>query len=336
MASPVGYLQPVLDRPGQFYPNPTMTLTAEGTGFLPGDLVPFDATSWRVVEFDPTAPEVTYIPPTPGTGYGPRVEVVVTALPPTAVMATVWRTTARRRVMVRGGVGRSVVGGLVVVDPEPPLDRPMSYSTEIFDENGESLGFLKSAAITIPSEGKVWVHNVLVPSRAIVYQPLQGAFGHQVRSTPSELYTPDGGGLPRWVGGGRSGLQNIDLSGFTGTAADATALDAMLGNTYDPDDGTIPILVFRCPGTYRVPGTLIVAVDVSDAWARDAAAGGEKVTWALTGDEVSPPFPGLAEPALTWDDVAAAYPQGWSQVRARYSSWMDLARDYSLAGLAGN
>jgi len=259
---------------------------------------------------------------------------VVTGIPPVAVTATVWRHAQGRRFKVRGGVRRSVAGGLVVVDPEVPLDVQVSYVTEIFDTAGGSLGFLSAEEILVPSHGLVWVQNVLAPSRAIVYRPLADAFGHLLRSTPTGLYTPEGMGLPRATYGTRSGLQDVNLSGFTGTLEEGAALDAMLGDPYDPGDGTVPILVFRAPSMYPIPGTFIASVERSDAWVRNRSSGGQKRTWDLVGTEVEPPFPGLAEPVLTWDDVAAAYAAGWDQLPAHYAGWLEVSRDYSLARFA--
>lgn len=323
---------------GLYVPHKSMALTPDGN-HTSGELV-LSTTHPGYFEFtgiDPSRPRLRYLPPV--GGYGPRVEVRVDWF--RWDRANVWRIVEGRRSLVRGGVNRSTVGGLTIVDAEVPFGRPVTYQAGLEFEDGSG-GFSPAETITLDESvmgadyGKVFLHNVLAPSRSIEYRPLAGAFGELKRSTPGDRYTPQGTGLPRWVGGTRSGLQNVDLSGYTGTLEDAATLERMLGDPYDPDDGTIPILCVRTPPLYRIPGALIVVVEESTARPLTQSQSGTGTLWPLVGNEVEPPFLGLVEPAVTWADIAARFPgpTGAREYAAIYSSLKEMARDYSLSGLS--
>lgn len=332
MSMPPGYLQPVVESPGLFYPNPTMQPTSDGN-FFPGDLIRYDANSWLVLEFDPTTPTLTFIPAQPPPGYGPRVEVLVTNAPPVAASGTLWRHAGGQRSRVRGAVRKSLASGAFsAVDSEVPFDIPVTYVTEIFDADGNSLGFLASESVTVPSNGDVWVHNILEPSKSIRWVFTDSALQALTEGNPGGTYTPEGQTLPRWVGGQSSGLIGVALNGSTYTLKDADAFGAMFGTREEPK---VPILVFRGPPTLLLPGTFVTVIGSRTRLPQNVAwGGGEWVRWDIVGDEVEPPFAGLSEPVVELRDVEAVY-DTLAQIEAAYSSLLDIARDYSLAGAAG-
>jgi hypothetical protein len=320
---------------GLYRPNASMQVTANGN-FTPGDLaesVKFPG-YFEFEEVDPTVPQLTYLPPL--GGFGPRVEVFIEEMARPRV--DVWRTVAGRRSLVRGGVGRATGGGLLLVDSEVPFGVPATYQAGVEFEDG-SADYSPPATITLDAAtmgadwGKTFVHNVLGPSRGIEYRPLADAFGELNRETPGDLYTPQGRSKPQWVGGARSGLQDVNLSGYTETQLEADRLDRMLGNPDDPDDGTIPILVFRTPPSYPIPGTFVCVVEKSSARPLARTQSGEGVLWPLVGTEVEPPFEGLSEPVVTWSDVAARYPEAADYAAAYPTINLHMSRDYSLSAL---
>jgi hypothetical protein len=276
-----------------------------------------------------TAPVLSFLPGDPVRHLAPRVELVGTLFPPNAVTATYYRSDGSRTWKVRGGVDRSVAGGVALIDWEAPFGVPVMYRAEMFDENGVSIGFTDSATITL-DVSDVWVQHVLEPSIAVLWSFTDRAVAELSRPTPGGFAQVEGAAVQKWVGSRRTGLTGVNLSGVTEDLADAAVFDSMFG-TYE--QARIPILVFRAPPLLRLPPTFVAQVDVVRQ-PMSIATVPEFDVWELQGTEVEPPAVGLVEASLTWDDLAAAY-STWDEVAAAYGSWLDASRDYSLAGLAG-
>jgi hypothetical protein len=276
-----------------------------------------------------TAPVLTFLPGDPGSHLAPRVEVVATLFESGAVTATFYRSDGSRTWTVRGGVRRSVAGGVALVDWEAPFGVPVTYRAEQFDAAGLSMGFTDSASIVLNID-EVWVQHVLEPSIAVLWSFTDDAIAALERPAEGSFMQVEGAAVAKWVGSRRTGLTEVNLSGVTETLTDAAVFDSMFGTYEQP---RIPILVFRAPPILRLPPTLIAQVRVVRAPMSIATVPDFDV-WVLKGTEVEPPAVGLVEATLTWDDLAAAY-GSWDEVAAAYSSWLDASRDYSLAGLAG-
>lgn len=276
-----------------------------------------------------TAPVLTFLSGNAVAHTAPRVELVAREFAANAVTATFYRSDGTRTWTVRGGVSRSVAGGVALIDWEAPFGVPVSYRAEQFDSAGLSVGFTDSASIILDID-EVWVQHVLEPQIAVLWSFSDDALASIERPTDGSFMQVEGAAVQKWVGSRRTGVTDVNLSGVTENLADAEIFDSMFGTYEQP---RVPILVFRAPPLLRLPPTLIAQVQVVRAPLSIATVPDFDV-WVLRGTEVEPPAIGLVEATLTWDDLAAAY-STWDEVAAAYSSWLDASRDYSLAGLAG-
>lgn len=276
-----------------------------------------------------TAPALTFLPGNAATHVAPRVELVAREFAANAVTATFYRSDGTRTWTVRGGVSRSVAGGVALIDWEAPFGVPVTYRAEQFDSAGLSIGFTDSASIILDTE-EVWIQHCLEPSIAVRYNPTDKALEKLEHGQDGSFLTVLGAPVATWIGSRRTGLENIDLAGWTDTFEQAAILSSMLGTYEQP---RVPIVVFRAPPKYQLPPTLVAVIELVRV-PFDTPFGGEINKWSMTATETNPPAIGLVEATLTWDDLAAAY-STWDEVAAAYSSWLDASRDYSLAGLAG-
>lgn len=276
-----------------------------------------------------TAPVLTFLPGDAANHLAPRVELVATLFAANAVSATFYRSDGSRTWTVRGGVRRSVAGGVALIDWEAPFGVPVSYRAEQFDASGLSVGFTDSASIVLEID-EVWVQHVLEPSIAVLWSFSNDAIDSLERPAEGNFMQVEGAAVAKWVGSRRTGLTDVNLSGVTENLTDAAIFDSMFGTYEQP---RVPILVFRAPPVLRLPPTLIAQVQVVRSPLSIATVPDFDV-WVLKGTEVEPPAVGLVEATLTWDDLAAAYGT-WDEVAAAYSSWLEMSRDYELAGLAG-
>lgn len=259
----------------------------------------------------------------------PRVEVLLTGLP--AGTVTVRRQADGRTFDVRGGVRISTVGGAVsVLDFEAPFQTPSVYRAEMFNPAGDPIGFSPSATTTL-DVADYWIQQPLDPSLAVRLNLRGDAGGSVSRPAPGEVVWAEGATAGTWFGGRRRGVVNISLDAVTDTLEDATMLSSIFG-TYETEQ--IPIACIRTPpGLLRIPRVLFAVIPEPDEEDMTVRFGGTQTIFRLRGTEVQPPTPGLVTPLVTWDDLAAAYPGGWSAVAAAYPDWLTASRDYSIAGL---
>lgn len=331
-----GYLAPDPQRAGLYLPNGTMVPTADGN-YTTGNLIedPDNPGLYLFGPLDPTVPQLQYLPPLGNGSYGPRVEVLVREFP--YEFANLYRISGGNRVLVRGGVQRPTSGGLVVVDSEVPFGVPVTYQAGVEFEDGSGV-FTAASTITLDRSvmgadyGKSWVHNVLEPSRSLEYIFTGDALSALTRTNPGTTHTPEAE-MAMWMGAGQSGLQGVNVSGSTYTLEDHAILAGMFGT---PQIRKLPILVFRGPPELLIPGTFFAVVPERSEVPHNVASGiNEWVEWRMSADEVQPPFPGLAEPSVSWADVAARYPTA-SGYASAYPTFLDMSRDYSLVGLGDN
>lgn len=335
-----GRLQRNTQSSGLFIANRSMEPVGDGN-FTPGDLVedPNNPGYFLFNVSNPTPPELTYLPAMGNGSYGPRVEVLIREFP--YAIANLWRITDGDRVLVRGGVERQTSGGLLVVDSEVPFGVSVTYQAGVEFEDG-SVVYSEATTITLdrevmgPDYGKAFVHNVLEPSRAMEHVFTGDALGALTSGNTGGTYTPEGAQRALWMGAGESGLYGVNLSGSTYTLEDERLFREMFGTR---QVRKLPILVFRGPPELLLPGTFFAVVQERTRVPHNVASGlTEWVEWRMTGDEVEPPFPGLAEPVVTWSDIAARFPgpTGAVDYGDAYATFLDIARDYSLVGLADN
>ncbi len=273
--------------------------------------------------FEPTLTAQTDFSPVP------RVEILFASVPAEAVTATVYREVDGVASRVRGLIGVFASGGFAGVDTEPPFGVTLEYRAELFDADGLTLGFTDSSAVAVLYSGTV-IQSPLDPSRAASVTMLRGAAQNLRREDLGELVQPLGRERPVWVGFGRSGLREVDLSCVTFTDADADALLRVFG---DYGDAQLPIVCFRTSLPMGLPRPFFALVRSPARNFVDAHVGGSAVEWRLSADEVSAPAPALAGPTLTYLDMENTYAD-YEAAEAAYLTYLDAESDFSLAGFA--
>lgn len=294
----------------------------------------------------------------PDAGRGPSVEVLVTGLSGVAAI-TVTRTARNRPMQVRGMVRLPVSGAVSRIDFEVPFNAVVSYRAEMFDEGGVSLGFTEPAVLgetytgIAPADDLVplgslypeesmsgagvisqytWMHNPLAPEGAVRVKALDTSAAQLSRPVPSTVIYPRGRRVGVVVSEPRRGLAGFVFDIFCETTEDADKLQAMLG---DYTSTTVPVLCLR-PGldfNARVTSPLFLGVEDMIEEDLNVRRGGSNVAQRITGDEVSPPVPGLFIPLLTYADLNAYY-STYAAFNNDNASYLAASRRYELAGSA--
>ena len=290
--------------------------------------------------------------------YGPRVEVVVTGLGSVAAI-TVTRSASGRSHQVRGLVRAPVSGAVSRIDFEVPFNVPVSYRAELFDAAGLSVGFtdavslpdvirglapsvlLAPSAALAPGEQVVgtgvvsdytWMHNPLSPEGAVRVNVLASSAQQLSRPVPGSVLYPRGRRVGVMVSEARRGLSGVVFDVTCESDSDADRVQAMLG---DYSSTTVPVLCVRGGRDFEARiafplflGALdIVEEDVNVKW------GGGVTNQRISGDEVSPPVPGLFIPLLTYADLNAFY-STYATFNSDNASYLAGSRRYELAGSA--
>jgi hypothetical protein len=289
------------------------------------------------------------------------VEVYFPELAPTTATVTVYRSAVGREFEVRGAVEAATAGALTRIDFECPFNIPVSYRAEMFDADGLSLGFTDPATLGDVYEGLVpeedlppeedlypfsefvgtglvsadsWLHNPLDPQGAVRVQAVDGSARFLNRPINGRISRPLGRRVGVMLSQGRNGLTDFTYDIHCDDLETADKVQAMLG-TYTST--AVPTLCLRVGGDesrLRIPQPLFLGVLNIAEEMMDVQYGGEWTIQRMTGDEVSPPVPGLFVPFLTNADLKAFYATN-AAMKAAYASNIDMARDYSLAGFAG-
>lgn len=261
----------------------------------------------------------------------PFVEVFLEELIPDAAFVTVYRLASGREFQMRGAVMAPTAGSFTRVDFEVPFNRPVTYRAELFDADGNSLGFTDSASINL-AVVETWMHNPLNPRGAVKVQ-LSGESANRIlRPTPGVVSRPKGRRVGVVLSEPRQGITGLFLDVRTESAADADLVQAMFG-----DDGQPPVLCIRVGSEYgvmRVPQPLFLSAlsvpenDVTYQW------GGGEISHPIEGDEVDPPIPGLFVPLLTAADINVSFLTA-AVLNSSHLTAADVNRRYDLAGAAG-
>lgn len=253
-------------------------------------------------------------------------------LPVGTARLRMYRFSEGRTWLVRGGV--DVAPGVAALDFEVPFRTPAMYRAECFDAAGVSLGFTETSEITV-AVGDVWVHNPLDPTVAVNLGPygLLSGSGAGSRPTVGDTVWPDGAVVGRRVGSTRRGVVGGRIGFAVETLEVADELQAMVGDYVMQQVG---VLCVRTPPPVRMPRTLFASVrDVEEQDVNVAWGGGSRTDHWFSYDEVSPPFPGLVTPLLTYGDVDEFY-GSYAAADAAYATYTGRDRDYSLAGFASS
>lgn len=259
---------------------------------------------------------------------GPRVELVFTNVPVTATTATIYRTSGKQRMLVRGAVRTGIGGSFSRVDYEVPFDVASSYVATFYNPAGGEIGTSGAVVITVPSEHPsfVRIHNPLDPRTSVLVQLEEEALRKTGRSFGGTVHQPLGrqGGIVASTG--RRGYEGLNLPVITMSVEESERFDALFENQ-------LPILCFRLPGShrnFRMPPVLFASTldPESEQWI-DV----QQAVWHLKGDQVTPPAPGIILSLLRRKDVAAYYATR-REKKAANASRLQVSRRYELAGIA--
>lgn len=321
-------LRPQWDTPGLFIPD-------GGTAQIPGGSGLYSVDGFTE---DPGAPGLFLFNEIPATAAtltpyltgNPWVEVYFPQLDPATERVTIFRFSDNRTWEVRGGV--NITPGVAVQDFEVPFNTVSTYRAQMFDSTGASLGFTSPVDITVTMpEGFTVVHQPLDPSLWTRVLDLQKSAKSILRATPGSSTYAQGATVPRFTGSRREAVKGLALSWMTDTLAAADMLQAMLG-TYEQEQ--VGVLCIRTTLPMRIPRTLFLHTDELPEEEVDVNQGGQTILFNFTGDEVEPPYPGLATPLLTYDDIDASF-ETYDAADAAYATYTDRDRAYELAGAAG-
>jgi hypothetical protein len=259
----------------------------------------------------------------------PYVEVFVEDYPAGTSTLRVERISERRTWTVRGGV--SVAAGVAVLDFEVPFCVPVTYRAECFDAAGVSLGFTDPSSVTV-WEDRVIAHQPLVPQLWSNVVLAEGTFETVERPSVGEMVWVDGADVGRVIGSGRRGVTETPMRLEAARLSDAADFQEMLG-TYAVRQ--LPVLCIRTPPNVpvEVPRTFFTHIPRVSSRDFNVRWGGTVTHLEFNATEVEPPYPGLVEPLLTYDDIDAAY-GSYELADAAYPSYTDRDRDYKLASSA--
>lgn len=265
----------------------------------------------------------------------PHVTIQFASFAAGTASITVLRQAGGRQMPVRGGYQLAVAGAAGLVDIEAPAVA-CAYSAEMFDTDGDSLGFTDSTTIT-PVLPDTWLHNPFDPAAGIAVR-VAAATGATVQGqNPVDVYYPVGRRAGVAVGGPRRGLANAAVVVYPASIADADALDSMFGPV-NGDLGLPPFLCVRFStaivARIRLPQPLFLAVPAPTQTPVNLIAGGHRIGWDISGPEIDPPAAALSQALLRREDINAYYPTR-AAFNAAYASRLDANTDYNLAGYAG-
>ncbi|RKT33679.1 hypothetical protein DEU34_2283 [Microbacterium sp. AG1240] len=259
---------------------------------------------------------------------------------------------------VRGMVRLPVSGAVSRIDFEVPFNAVVSYRAELFDGAGVSLGFTDPAVLgetfsgLAPSEELLpgslypeeslagagvispftWMHNPLAPEGAVRVSMSDSAAAEISRPTPGAVVYPRGRRVGVMVSEPRRGLSGFVADVYCDSLEDADRVQAMLG---DYNTTTVPVLCIRPGLDFNARITAPLFLGVSDIVEEGLTVrwGGSDLIQRISGDEVSPPVPGLFIPLLTYADLNAYY-STYAAFNSDNASYLAASRRYELAGSA--
>lgn len=265
----------------------------------------------------------------------PRIQVVVTDLPPAAVAINVTAVVEGRTFKVRGGVNLFASSSASVLDSAAPVGVVVSYRAELLDVTGASFGFTNPASTTITTASvfadtsQVIISQPLKPALAIRAYMRTETAGDVLRPNPGSVVYAEGATVGTRIGGQRQGVTGMNLTIVCQNSADADEFLSMFGG-YTSDFPAV--LCVRSAPPVRIPRILYVSC--SEPHEVTDYSNTPYIMFQMSVDEVQPPSPGLLIPTLRRMDIDAAYPTRAARAAA-YATRLARDTDYSLAGLAG-
>lgn len=259
----------------------------------------------------------------------PRVELIFSSVPVDAVTATVYRIVRGISTRVRGAVDVFAAGGFAAVDTEAPFMIEVEYRAQLFDGNGDSLGFTDGTIVVLETE-MTCIHNPLEPSTGLQVDPLPSFAAELSAPFSGDLVQPSGSTKPVFVSFGRTGLRDVALDVATNTTL-ATENFARLFQS-----GALvrlPILCVRTHPKWRLPLPFFAVVREAREQRFDVQFDGETRYWLMRGDEVRPPAEALSAGVLTYIDVETTY-ESYEDIEAAYATYLDAESDFTLAGVS--
>ncbi len=263
----------------------------------------------------------------------PRAEVVFASLHPlTRSIRAFHRYGDGRDYRVRGSIDIPVTDQTARLDFEAPFGIPITYSAEMLDSAGNSLGETDQSAPVTLDVPDMWVHNPLDPSTSMRVEFRATAARDLSRPVSGNVFYPSRRRVAVVVAGERQGLRGVTLDVVVDTIEDADKFAALVG---DYRRTTVPVLCFRVGANDRVRLPRPLFASVMDPREIDLtyATGGTSIAFAIEGDEVSPPAPALVIPVLTRADLNAYYATR-AALNADNATRLAANRRYDLAGTA--
>lgn len=269
---------------------------------------------------------------TAGIDDAPKVEVLLTGLPPEVASVTVFRLSGGYEEPVSGIIEASVAGAGNWIDYEVPAQQA-TYKAQLFDSAGAGLGFSDPVTITLGFTG-VWMHNPLAPTGAVRVELTAEALRNLSRPVPGGMVRPKGRRVGIMITGPRQGLEQADFSVYSEDLRTADRVQAFLGG---PSVTAVPVICIRVGADHpelRVQSPLFLGVNDIPERDRTQRYGGTTTVQEIIGNEAARPAAGIFIPLLRRMDVNAFYASR-AAFNAAYLTRLDANRDYSLAGYAG-
>lgn len=266
--------------------------------------------------------------PFPDMAPVPRVlvDVPVVEFPAGSVTVSLSRTCEGRTMAVRGGVRRSALSPLIVVDAEAGFQVESSYTVVGYDAEGKIVGSWPVGTVTLNFAGTV-IQQPLDPRLSVQVERMWETGQVLSRPTPFSLTYPQREMLPGMVGlGPRRGLEDVEWNIVALNHEDADMLQA----TLDPPQ--LPVWCIRTPPDMRIPRVFFCSVELKELDTYRLTDSTEVHFQAVT-TEVRPPAVGITASVLTYADVAVFY-STYSALGAAYATYSDIKRDTSLIGAA--
>lgn len=260
----------------------------------------------------------------------PRVliDVPVGEFPAGSVTVSLQSTVDGRTIDVRGGQRKPASSPLIVLDPEPGLGVPTSYTVFGHDVAGNVIGSWPVGSVTVEFYETV-IQQPLDPRLSAEVIRLAGTAVAVTRETPGAPAYPQGRVLPGMVGlGPRRSIEGLALEFLVTSFERADMVQATLGTYETPQ---LPVWLVRTPPGQRLPRRLFCHVPKLVERDLSGSTPEALVQFSATVTEIKPPAAGITAAVLTHSDMKVFF-STHAEVKAQYGTHSDIKRDTSLIG----
>lgn len=261
----------------------------------------------------------------------PCITVLIDDIPSGVASLTLYRTAGARTFKVRGAVNVAVAGGFSTQDLEAPFQVQSDYRAEMFDVNGDSVGFTVTDSETLDVDA-CWVHNPLDPSGATQIDITDSSGKSITRPISGRKYNPQNRALGVLITGRRRGVEGVQLIFESDDSTVAEKFEAMFGG-YEDDDQQVPVVCIRAVPFLDLPMPFFAGALAPSKRPINVHMGGSLRQWDVEADEAAAPFPGVVVALLRRMDIDYAFASR-NAADAAYGSRLEADRDYSKAGIA--